>query len=407
MTTTTVSGTDTQSQALARRHDVDALRVFAFALLILYHVGMFYVADWGWHVKSEYQSEGLKLPMLLSNQWRMSLIFVISGLAVSFAWGKYSPGRFAARRFSRLLVPLLFGMTVIVVPQPYLEALSNGSIEPGFLKFYSAYLTFGDMPANAYNNMDSPGWTWNHLWYLPYLLVYTLALIPLALFLRGSGKRILDKLTKLRGIWLVLAPIAPLILYGTLIFPRFPYISHALLDDWYAHAMYFTFFLYGFVIGRDQGLWDELQRIRKLSLIGAVATFTAFYVITNVLPDDAFPGHDQVQLVVIYLNRWLWIVAILGWGKHLLDRPFRWLPYATEAVYPWYILHQTITVVAGYQLSQLALGPVIEPVLVLTATLGGCLLLHEFVIRRTGVLRYLFGIPIVKTGAPARLATDG
>lgn len=30
-----------------RRHDIDALRVFAFALLILYHVGMAYVADWG------------------------------------------------------------------------------------------------------------------------------------------------------------------------------------------------------------------------------------------------------------------------------------------------------------------------------------------------------------------------
>ena len=45
----------------ARRYDIDALRVFAFGLLILYHVGMFYVADWGWHVKSNHQAEWLQL----------------------------------------------------------------------------------------------------------------------------------------------------------------------------------------------------------------------------------------------------------------------------------------------------------------------------------------------------------
>jgi peptidoglycan/LPS O-acetylase OafA/YrhL len=31
------------SQGSERRYDLDALRVFAFGLLILYHVGMFYV----------------------------------------------------------------------------------------------------------------------------------------------------------------------------------------------------------------------------------------------------------------------------------------------------------------------------------------------------------------------------
>ena len=32
-----------------RRYDLDWLRIIAFGLLILYHVGMFYVT-WGWHV---------------------------------------------------------------------------------------------------------------------------------------------------------------------------------------------------------------------------------------------------------------------------------------------------------------------------------------------------------------------
>jgi len=41
------------------------------------------VADWGRHVKSTYQAKWLRLPMMLTNQWRMPLLFLISGLAVN------------------------------------------------------------------------------------------------------------------------------------------------------------------------------------------------------------------------------------------------------------------------------------------------------------------------------------
>ena len=57
-----------------RRHDIDALRIFAFALLILYHAGMLYVApvgDWGFHLKSTHLAEWLQYPMLFLNRWRM------------------------------------------------------------------------------------------------------------------------------------------------------------------------------------------------------------------------------------------------------------------------------------------------------------------------------------------------
>src|SRR5688572_4821750 len=146
-----------------RRYDIDALRVFAFGLLILYHVGMFYVAEWDFHLKSAYQFEWLQLPMVIVNRWRMPLIFLISGLAVHFLWRRgMSPARFAARRTARLLLPLAFGMAFVVPIQPYLQTLSQGLIEPGFGQFLLQYWS------------GQHEWTWNHLWYLPYLLAYTL-----------------------------------------------------------------------------------------------------------------------------------------------------------------------------------------------------------------------------------------
>ena len=376
-----------------RRHDIDFLRVFAFSLLILYHVAMFYVYDWGWHVKSAYQAEWLQLPMIFVNQWRMSLLFVISGLAISFIWGRYSPGRLALRRIWRLLLPLIFGMAFVVAPQPYYEALTKGIIEPGFIDFMSRYLTFQDFPGDAWGGEEIITWTWNHLWYLPYVLFYTLVLIPVAVFLDGPGKGIRSAFQNLRGPWIVLVPIVPLMLYGNFIFPHFPDMTHALMDDWYSHAMYGTFFLLGYLVGRDEGFWAELARMRKALLVLGVLSFVTLLAVREFVAGD--PGFllEQARAFTIYLNRWTWILVVLAWGHHLVRGPSRALTYATSAIFPWYILHQTITVVAGYELSRFALGPVVEPLLVLGVTIGGCLFLYEYVIRRVPLLRPLFGLP--------------
>jgi hypothetical protein len=384
-----------------RRHDIDFLRVFAFSLLILYHVAMFYVYDWGWHVKSAYQAEWLQLPMGFVNQWRMSLLFVISGLAISFIWGRYSPGRLALRRTWRLLLPLIFGMAFIVAPQPYYEALNNGIIEPGFIDFMSKYLTFHDFPGDAWRGEEMITWTWNHLWYLPYVLLYTLVLIPVAIFLEGPGRAIRASFRNLRGPWIVLVPIVPLMLYGNFIFPHFPGITHALIDDWYAHAMYGTFFLLGYLVGRDEGFWAELARMRKALLALGILSFAVALGMREFVADDPGLLLEQARSFTIYLNRWTWILVVLAWGHHLVRKPSPALTYATAAIFPWYILHQTIIVVAGYELSQFSLGPLLEPLLVIGITIGGCLIGYEYVIRRIPLLRPLFGLPYRERSATA------
>ena len=363
-----------------RRHDIDALRVLAFGLLILYHVCMFYVADWGWHVKSVHQAEWLKVPMLLINQWRMPLIFMVSGLAVNFIWGKYKLGQFVWRRFVRLMIPLVFAMATIIAPQCYYEALNKGIIEPGFIQFMKDYWTFQDFPGQAWAGENEITWTWNHLWFLPYLFLYTLVLVPVAVFLDGPGRKLRLWFCSMRHIWLILLPVVPFVLYSAFVFPSFPYISHALFDDWYAHAVYGTCFLFGYLVGRDAGLWAEFARLRTVALALAIVMFIVFI------------SSDGPRILVRNLNGWLWLMAVLGWGHHLMNRPAKWITYGTEAVYPWYILHQTITVVVGYNLSKLALGPSVEPLLLLAATIGGCYVGHEFIIRRVRILRPLFGL---------------
>lgn len=104
-----------------RHYGMDWLRIAAFALLIFYHVGMFF-GPWGWHVKTAQPLDWVELPMLATNAWRLGLLFVVSGYASAALFAKRGAvGGFLANRSARLLVPLIAGMAVFVVPQPWVE----------------------------------------------------------------------------------------------------------------------------------------------------------------------------------------------------------------------------------------------------------------------------------------------
>ncbi len=389
---------------MTRRHDLDALRVIAFGLLILYHCSMLYVFDWDWHIKSSYQAEWLQWPMLAMNRWRMALLFIISGLAIGLFDPSRAPGRFAWMRTKRVLLPLVFGMFVILPVQPYCQGVVDGVVEPGFGVFLMRYWELQPWPAGVdYSEYDL---TWNHLWYLAYLWVYTLVLTALLPLLESNvGKKLQGLLTNLRGARLVLLPALPLVLYIQFLMPRFE-SSNDLFGDWFQHAQFFTIFLYGYVMARSQGLWDELVRMRRSTLAIALLLGLVYVPLVLTTPDDASEALLVFARTLRGLYLWAALLAILGWAKVLLDRPFRWLPYASEAVYPWYILHQSLTVLLAYWLVPMALGPAVEPLLVVSGTVMGCVLLHEFVVRRIGWLRPLFGLkPVAKPHASVGAAS--
>jgi LytTr DNA-binding domain-containing protein len=78
--------TATQAPLGERRYDLDWVRISAFMLLIVFHVGMYYVT-WDWHVKSPAASRAIEPLMMLSSPWRLSLLFT------SFA-AQLDPGEF-------------------------------------------------------------------------------------------------------------------------------------------------------------------------------------------------------------------------------------------------------------------------------------------------------------------------
>ncbi|MEO8366954.1 MAG: acyltransferase family protein [Pseudoxanthomonas sp.] len=385
---------------MQRRHDIDALRVIAFCLLILYHVAMVYVADWDYHIKSSYQAEWLQWPMIALNRWRMPLLFMISGMAIGLFRPEARPARFALSRCWRLLLPLVFGMFAIVPVQAYCEGVANGYVAPGFGEFLLRYWQVRPWPEGSFTGWQQ-GITWNHLWYLAYLWTYTMLLLAVMPLLRGRLDQKLIALPGRQPAWLlVLLPAAVLVVYLLLLAPHYPE-THAMFGDWYVHAESFTLFVIGYAVAHDVTFWQKVHGLRWRTLALALACITvelSLRAAGKYLPAGQVPEALQavpwgtLERVARATYTWTALLAIFGWGQVWLNRPFRWLPYATEAVYPWYILHQSLIVPIAFLLTPLRLGPVWEPLLILTGTVAGCVSLHELLIRRTPLLRPLFGL---------------
>lgn len=382
-----------------RRHDIDALRVFAFALLILYHTAMAYVDDWGFHLKSVHTAEWLQWPMVFVNRWRMSLLFLISGIAIALMRPESRLLRFAGVRTWKLLLPLLFGMFVIVPIQPYCEGVANGHVAPGFGHFLLRYWQVRPWPEGSFAGWQY-GITWNHLWYLAYLWSYTLALALLMPLLGTAVVRRAMAFCAASPILLVGLPSALLLAWVIWLEPIYP-STNALLGDWYQHAKYATVFLAGYLLGREPAFWQRVVALRRTTLwlaLAAVGWYLGLRILGQVLPADSSLRHwpepfwDLQVRTSQSLYVWTALLTILGWGKVFLDRPFRWLPYCTEAIYPWYMLHQSLIIALLFWLKPLQLGPWMEPALLLAGTVGGCLLIHELLIRRSRWLRPLFGL---------------
>jgi len=383
-----------------RHYDLDWLRTLAFGLLILYHIGMYYVADWGWHIKSDVTSEALQNLMILTNQWRMSLLFFISAMALALAQQRSSRVSLFGLRSNRLLIPLLCGMFIVVVPQVYFEALSQQLIEPGYLSFWWQYI---NPNTELLRDHHSPIGllTWNHLWFLPYLWCYSVLVL--------LGAPLLNALARL--LQTVPGSIALLVVMAVLIaawyFLRQAYpSSHALLDDWYNHAKYFTVFIAGYLFALQGNWWQKVIAHRRWLMLAAMFCYGLIIADRNGLFDnipDSFGESVTGRLivgVVLALNHWGWILALIGYAGRYLNRPTNKLDkdgsllhYSNNAILPWYMLHQTLIIMFAVWLKPLALSAGIEAIALIALTCLGCWAGYEL-IKRFWLSRWLFGLKV-------------
>lgn len=298
---------------------------------------------------------------------------------------KTAAGALIRSRSSRLLIPLLFGMLVIVPPQAYIQIVEALGYEGSFADFYlKHYFTFGkDFCPNPCIILP----TWNHLWFVAYLCVYTMALGLVLMAvpdLAGAIERRLAPL--LSGVWLLIVPSLLFGVFRLTVLPSFP-STHALFGDWYNHALFAGVFLLGFLLAHAASFWDAIERQRWVALIFAVAFYALWLSLRSLrgLPVRLLIG------IAYGFYQWLCIVAVLGFARRWLARDSAARRYLTDAIFPYYIVHQTAIIMIAHALRGSGLSDGAEAAIIIGGTAATCIVTYE-VVRRVGWLRPLFGL---------------
>ncbi len=377
------------SPTVARLVFLDWLRIFAFALLVFYHVGMVYVI-WDWHIKSPQAGAFLEPLMLMSSPWRMDLLFLVSGAATSCMLARGgATGALLRVRARRLLLPLLFGMLVVVPPQSYIEVVHKLGYAGDYLDFMGLYLrAYGAFCFAPGKCLILP--TWNHLWFLPYLFAYTLVLWG---WLRLQPNLLDQFAVRLPGVMagarLLLWPIVLLVISRVLLHARFP-VTHALAGDWFAHSQYFAMFLLGAVLARAPALWARMAQLRWAALMLALAAWVVLVAGRSALTGGALTA-ALIGPIFYGIEQWCAMVAALGFARVHLNRDGALRRYLTEAVFPVYVLHQTLIIMLAHTLGPSQIAPPLEGALLALGTFALSFAGFEC-IRRVFWVRPLFGL---------------
>ena len=370
---------------------LDWLRIFSILGVLLFHSAMPYVSEEWWHIKNHDTSNLLMESNFFLHLVRMPLLFFISGTVSYYMMQKRSSLSFIGMRFRRLFIPLLVGMFIIVPPQIYMERLNNG-YQGSYWEFYKTVFNFVPYPKGSFS--------WHHLWFIAYLFLYDIIFAPAFAWMASpKSEWFRSKLAALaKGKWVYLLML-PGIVWFALVVKDGPE-TNTLVQDLPYFVYWLLFLLGGFICITQPKLMDSLERNRRFALtIG----FLAFLLIDILRWNKTEPGHERwpfgssrLMFDAFYslwpIVAWAWVLALVGYGKHYLNRKLNVLNYLNQAVYPFYILHQTVIVILVYYIVPLHEDVLIKYIYTVGFTFFVTMGLYHLLVQPFPVMRFLFGM---------------
>ena len=373
-----------------RLYFIDWLRVFAFGMLFIFHCLRFF-DDYPWHIKNQDHSIHANLFIGFSHSWRMHLIFLVSGVGTYFAL-RSRKQKFLIDRIKRLIIPFLFGMIVLIIPQKFYEAIHNGWFQGNFFDFLLNY--------HHWIQHNMPGfsivWTGHiglHLWYLPYLFIATLITYPLLLIIFNTKRdnHLLNILSTNRAGLLIILSL--LIILGIIIKPQFPGFL-----DWGDFIKYSIFFLSGFIMAKYRMFMIQAYKYTFVFLTLGLASFICTLLVQIKYPElMSYYFNPQYNLESLFLitnesiASFSWVMFFLGLSQRIANFNHPILKAANIGILPFYMLHQTVIVIIGFYIVQLEWSIILKFLIIFSSSLIITIILYQL-IKQIKILRFLFGL---------------
>jgi len=387
-----------------RLYYLDWLRVAAILMVFFFHCAKIF----DYHTTDVFNA--VRSPVLSAFRefnflWLMPLFFAVSGAAVFFSLKPGPAWPFVKARITRLLIPLVIVGTFLINPlYVYAIRLFRGQAGGGFFQWYPKF--FDGMW--GFGGNFAPLGHGTHLWYLEYLFIFSLILLPF--FLRskkriaGGLKRLSNRFEKPWALFLLFIPISAAGAGFELIG-----LGGIRLTGGWDPISYLLFFSYGYMIFSNRRILEIVHRYGPMFLVGAVI-LTALHVDTHFGFNLVIPGitrHDMSAggalrpldlsgWVAVQALRglvgWCWIIGLLGTGSRLINVNNRILAHANEAVLPFYILHHSVILLVGAYVVKWGSGVETKFFVIAAVSMAIIMAVYELLIRRLNIIRFLFGM---------------
>ncbi|MGE4431355.1 MAG: acyltransferase family protein [Sphingobium sp.] len=376
-----------------RLYYLDSARVICMLMGIPYHAAHIYESKKDWWIHSSTNSWMFDLMISLSNSFRMTAFFIVSGLLSALIIEKKGLKIWGKSRALRLGVPLLTALATIQLFQ--MEMISEYESRKEFWDFWAAYYEREDQ-FNIF-----------HLWFLPSLIVLS-ALLGLVVWKWGTG--IFQSCHRYRDILIGVTALNLLIYLAARTIPALLHIEMEAL--WgivdFKKALYYVI---PFFIGAKL-YWDARFRADFVRLNGwtlAIGTI-AYLVFTVTQHEQAFIGkavRDIAQpIAAICLSQ-----TLIALCFRFLSEPNFLTRHLSDATYSIYLFHHPVVMILGIAFLGTATNIYLEYAIIVFVAFGLPYLLHRWVIARSQTLSFLFnghqerpGLHRIRTISPGQTA---
>lgn len=336
--------------------------------------------------------------------WIMPFFFVISGAAVFLSSRFQKPGGFIKSKIRRILIPsILIGTFVVNPPYVYIEKLFSGKTMSGFIDWYPRFF---DGLYVAGGNF-APWGMGTHIWYMQFLFIYSLILLPLFFNFGKSGKSFLEKISpffeKPWALFCLFIPISAI----AAAFEVKGMSGIRIMGNW-DPVSYLLFFIFGYIVYSNTKIQDTIKKHSTRFLIIAMG-LTGLYLASHFgvfIKIESITRHDLTMGAVLPLDHagfaivqafrgvmaWCWCLAFLGLGQRFLNFNNSVRTYSNEAVLPFYLLHHSIIYIVGFYVIEWNTGIAMKFLAISITSFAGIMAIYEVFIRRMNNLRILFGM---------------
>ena len=369
---------------MERKYDLDWLRTIIVLSIIPFHAMIIFNQNKSWEM---YVKDSMNVPAFnfidsIIGRFHMAALFLLAGMAIVYSLKRRNAVTFLRQRAFKLFIPLITGSVLLNPVMTYIWSINQGRKE-SFITHYIGFFTKDLGELNGLNGGYTPG----HLWFVLYLFVFSIAGLPIFLWLK-SNKSI--KFRKKLAIFFY-KPMTILLL-------AIPYCFIYLIEilDEKNPIAYFYIVLIWCLFATDECYLKAINRDKWKYVILTLIAYIVYYLCQP---------SESSNIVILYLyaflvklTKFLPTLALLGLFNGYINKNSKLLKYLSGASYTIYVVHLLVVTAIGFFVIKLSITPLLKLIIIVVLSYVVCFAIYE-ALRKTRYVGILFGTPCRKKRA--------